>query len=485
MIAGDPTGGQSGSVGPSYDARLRQVMLMTEDRIRRLDVALVAIIALAGAAYYLAYFDRRLSLLDEGYLVDPAMRVLRGETPYLDFHHAYAPGRFYLFALLLAAVGPNFLAVRLGLAFLNVLTGAFAYLTTRRLGDRLTSLMVAAVIVIAPGRWYKGFFVFFPILCIWFGFRYLESPRLRRAAAAGIVGGVAFVFRQDAGVYALMAFSTCALWLWLVAGQRRALGDAALYAGGFLLVCGLMFAYFALRGALGPALSDLLLSGHTATSANSLPYPSFFPLWAGNLEGTLIAKLFWLPFLVYATAGIVLARRALTRRSEAGDRFLVLALATGVLVLLQVKNRSGLGHLWQVMPPVCLVGAGLVTMLRRAIGPVRPIASTGVPVAIMTAATGWLIAVALLHPASGSMAMAKGNLEPLAHPAANVRVPKRVAGPLRETIAYLEPRVDVTPTRFLPCRTSRCSIFSPARGTRRATRSSGWVSRLPSPCNER
>jgi hypothetical protein len=185
MIAGDPTGGQKGPVGPSYDARLRPVTMMTEDRIRRLDVALAAIIALAGAAYYLAYFDRRLSLLDEGYLVDPVMRVLRGETPYLDFHHAYAPGRFYLFALLLAAVGPNFLAVRLGLAFLNVLTGAFAYLTARRLGDRLTSLMVAAVIVIAPGRWHKGFFVFFPILCLWFGFRYLESPRLRRAAAAG------------------------------------------------------------------------------------------------------------------------------------------------------------------------------------------------------------------------------------------------------------------------------------------------------------
>ena len=57
------------------------------------------IIAIGGFCYYMSYFNYGISFGDEGFLVDGAERVLRGQLPGSDFM-AYPPGRYFLLALI-------------------------------------------------------------------------------------------------------------------------------------------------------------------------------------------------------------------------------------------------------------------------------------------------------------------------------------------------------------------------------------------------
>ncbi|MGC9064508.1 MAG: hypothetical protein ACP5JL_07525 [bacterium] len=72
------------------------------------------------------------NIYDEGIVVYGANRVFNGEIPYRDFWTMYAPGQFYMVALLYRLFGIGLFPVRVYSAVINFLIAVLAYLIVRR-----------------------------------------------------------------------------------------------------------------------------------------------------------------------------------------------------------------------------------------------------------------------------------------------------------------------------------------------------------------
>lgn len=129
---------------------------------RKKDLLIVITFVVLSLCYYLSYYDRGLNLLDEGYLLDPIMRVYRGELPYRDFHHFYSPAGFYLFSFLFKLTGANLLAVRLFWVVIHVVSVVFFYLSSRKISNSVLACLATVTFIAAPGVWHKSFFCIFP-----------------------------------------------------------------------------------------------------------------------------------------------------------------------------------------------------------------------------------------------------------------------------------------------------------------------------------
>lgn len=417
-----------------------------EKSIKGLDRGFIAAIAAVGLVYYASYYDRGLNLLDEGYLIDPVMRVLRGELPYRDFHHFYAPGSFYLFAWIFSLTGPDLLVVRAVFALMHVLTAVLTYLCVRRHATPLVSLAFGLVMVAMPAVWHKAFFLLFPVLVTWLAFRYLDRPSVVRALFVGLSSGVAFIFRQDAGVYTVAAFTILAAWLWLAEARRDMPYHAAWFLLGVAAAVAPLCIFFAYHGALGAMLGDLLFSGQAGTKANSLPFPPVLPLWAGSLTATLTAKIFYIPFAVYLACVAVLARSWTTGSLPRKRGYLLFSTVMGTLVLLQLKNRSDLAHLWQVMPPVYIAAAGL---LSASVTETKSTYRKTLTYTLLVAVLIWLGIVGMSNYVSGSIAVRGRNDCLLNEPRARVYVTKELAGDLHSTVSFIRDNMSGRPYEML------------------------------------
>src|SRR6266508_3496896 len=89
-------------------------------------LAIVTFVAYAWSAHF--WIDP----VDEGYFLDLADRVTRGELPYRDFTTYYTPGIFYLFAATFKLFGPSLLWPRYVMALLRAATAVLTYVLVRR-----------------------------------------------------------------------------------------------------------------------------------------------------------------------------------------------------------------------------------------------------------------------------------------------------------------------------------------------------------------
>ena len=71
----------------------------------------VAVVGLI-AAVYLSFAQYGFDVLEEGYFLHNAQRVLQGELPYRDFNTPYTPGIFYLYAWVMEQFGSNVVLLR-------------------------------------------------------------------------------------------------------------------------------------------------------------------------------------------------------------------------------------------------------------------------------------------------------------------------------------------------------------------------------------
>jgi len=198
-------------------------------------------------AYCLALRRFGLELADEGVLLAQFDRVAHGQVPYRDFHVGYGPALFWLYAASFGGFGATLTTVRAGLAVVHGLR-AFAL---ARLGDRVGGRMWAVGLVVCL----LGFFLpVAPGVCApgnipypaWFtdalGLVALILIARERPAylAIGALWGLAFAFKQNAGVFGVAAASvTVVLTADREAGGSRALALAlalAMLAGAIVVL---------------------------------------------------------------------------------------------------------------------------------------------------------------------------------------------------------------------------------------------------------
>jgi hypothetical protein len=155
-------------------------------------LGLVAFLLLAPGAFF---------GLPHGKIVVGAARILAGEVPYRDFWTMYAPGAHYLVAGLFALLGRELFVQALAACALAAAASSALFLLLRDAGasPRLAGL---GAILLALARWHTGIELsgyepaLFLALLAW------RDVLARRFVRAGLLLGIAAVFKHDFAAYA-------------------------------------------------------------------------------------------------------------------------------------------------------------------------------------------------------------------------------------------------------------------------------------------
>lgn len=323
---------------------------------------------------------------DEGLVAYGAQRVLAGEVPYRDFWTMYGPGAFYAGAGLYRLFGADLLAIRLmGFAAKTLVAIAAAVLAGRFSTPRRAALLGGGVLAMEIAVGQPAFPVFPALALILWGFVLVTSARPGRLAwpGAGVLFGLAALFRHDLGAYAVVAVALALAGAEGLAPPGRRNGRAAL-ARIAALVAGALVVVVPVAGALiAVAGWDRMFFNLIYVPAAIYPQVRALPLGGISLPLSRIraADLENLPtlapFIAAAATALAIAARARGERGadRRGDFALPLLLLIATLVfslkgivrstnlhMIQASVLAALSLLW------ALEAGPAATRLRKGLG---------------------------------------------------------------------------------------------------------------------
>ncbi len=182
------------------------------------DAFLPPLVFVVGFGYLYAFWQLGWFPQDEGVLYYQYLRTLEGQIPYRDFYSGYPPLVYYLHAWLFSVFGVSMHPIRAAMAVVNATSAAALCALALRIAPRPLALIPPALfLVMQPGDitdmafhnspypfWYA---VTFASLGAWVMMRFLEAADEARARgwllAAGVLGGLTFLSKQNAGIFFL------------------------------------------------------------------------------------------------------------------------------------------------------------------------------------------------------------------------------------------------------------------------------------------
>jgi hypothetical protein len=186
---------------------------------------IVALVCLFGALLVdLVLIRFGVDAQDEGYFLEQATRVMHGQLPYRDFDTLYTPGLLYLHATVLNLFGGSPLIDLRAVGLVSRLAlGIGLYLLCRRLVRPAIAVLPPLLILVGlerlPSTWepHPGWpSAALTVIAVWV-FTYLPAQRGGRRAlmlvGLGTLAGLAFAFKQNAGVLLGVALVLGLAWL--------------------------------------------------------------------------------------------------------------------------------------------------------------------------------------------------------------------------------------------------------------------------------
>jgi hypothetical protein len=300
---------------------------------RRRNGVFLALLVAGAALYLLPLRVYGLMVLDEGYVVHAARRMLAGEVLYRDVYAHYAPFRYHLLEAAFALTRPSLLVARTVFVAVILANVMLAHRLALRLAPPGLAWVPAALGAPAPGPWTTCVFGLSVGLGALAAVRVLERPTPGRLVALGAAAAGALLIRQDigclqvglAGVVAAVAAHPR-----IRVGSGRSPGPGAwramaLAAGGAAVVLVPVLAWYASRGALGPMVHATLGRAFTQREAYGFAGAAGASLWqARGLGGAILVA----PAAILAAAAVAwltaLVRRGLAPTLAAVAVLLVL-----------------------------------------------------------------------------------------------------------------------------------------------------------------
>jgi hypothetical protein len=299
---------------------------------RRKEIILIlALFVVAIGLFSLDWFNG----LHGGVSTVGAERVLAGEIPYRDFWTIYAPGHFYLLALLFRICGTHYLVEVVSASVICASTACACYfLALNSGGKRLASLACAAIFLATTYNtgYFKNLgtyplvmlFIFIGLICISL---YYRTGRRNFLFRAGLATGAAVIIKHDVAGYTAIATVAGLLVNHFhqrseavtQEGRSSLLSKLGVYFGGIAIIAIPLLLCFALLA--GPEMAqDLVIFPLTDFRfARPEKYPSLLPLgvYAARLSMMLVNLSdylkFAIPFMLFLL-GIVALVTALRRR---------------------------------------------------------------------------------------------------------------------------------------------------------------------------
>jgi hypothetical protein len=202
-----------------------------------------------------------------------AERVLRGAIPYRDFWTMYAPGHFYLLALLFQIFGRHLLVDTVAASVVCAAAGGLCYrLVFNLAGRRFAAIACAAIFVTATLN--TGYFqflgsyppaIFFIVAALNLVVLHYNTEKLGYLIAAGLATGAAVLFKHDVGGYTAIAILAGLvgrgfLFPATTAGRARShpLKHASYYCAATAIIVLPIASFFAVKAG-ADALRDLVI----------------------------------------------------------------------------------------------------------------------------------------------------------------------------------------------------------------------------------
>lgn len=267
----------------------------------------VALILLSSIAIQIPLYNRGLVFFDEGIIFNISESVLNGDVVFKDRPSFVLPGIFYLLALLYKIFDASTLVSRYAMAIVFSLTSILGFLISRRLMKDLPAFLTAMLFVThrvwAFHIWnmigYATFAIFFLAVALLLLLRFAEHPRPVTAFFVGLFVAIATMFKQDYGGFAGLGMF---LYMFIWPNLRARIADApeiafsriravGAYIIGGVAVCLPVFAYFALKGALGDLFQNtLFIPLMLETTRDATPLVPLLPLLKQDayLRGALL-----------------------------------------------------------------------------------------------------------------------------------------------------------------------------------------------------
>lgn len=265
-----------------------------------------------------------------------AERVQAGDIPYRDFWTMYAPGSFYLPALLFTLFGNHYIVSTIAASVFCAAAACLSYqLIVDLLGRKSLALACAAVFFAAS---YSTTYhlnlgpypptIFLVLLALYAMVHFYSSQRTAWLVAAGLATGAVIVFKHDVGAYTAIAITAGLLLAYLprvrssVALPMGPVSAVVIYSVAVALVSVPVAAYFAVvTGA--DMWRDLIVFPATEFHyTRGEHYPELIPgnfradWWLRTLFNFFPYLQFTLPFLLFVLALPVILLSALSRKVE-------------------------------------------------------------------------------------------------------------------------------------------------------------------------
>jgi hypothetical protein len=269
--------------------------------------------------YYLSYYKYFKIDVDEGLLINGAMRVLSGELPLKDFHQ-YTMGRFYVLALWFLAFGKSVAVERLFFVALHCTKNILAFHVSRKIVPLPFSLIPSVILMIIPGFWNKAFVGLVLLVNAFLILLYLRDPKQVRLVVLGLSVGFSVYFRED---YAGYSFITVGLLILLLGMTKKERMAEILKKGvtfGLSVFFGVlpMILLYGLRDGLKDLVEGILQTvqlGHI--ESYGFKSPLVFLKWPIDIKNRDLGLIFsYLAILLFLVMGGILIARFKKRRGE-------------------------------------------------------------------------------------------------------------------------------------------------------------------------
>ena len=217
-------------------------------------LALVAVIAFWVRVRLLALpFER-----DEGEYAYAGQLILQGVPPYTGAYNMKLPGVYYAYALIMLVFGQTIAAVHTGLIVINFASILGIFFLARRIGGRSFALLSASFYVcLSLDPVVQGIIAnaeHFAVVCLIWGIvlllRGVDQASRGAVFAGGILLGLAFLMKQHAAAFFIIAILILTTPMVEAGRRQRALIDSCIAALGALVPLILLVAYLAAVGVL-------------------------------------------------------------------------------------------------------------------------------------------------------------------------------------------------------------------------------------------
>ncbi len=373
-------------------------------------LAKAIVIGGCALAFVIPLATRCLTMADEGYLLLQALDMAHGKVLYRDMDAFVTPGMWFLLAGVFELMEPSVIASRVPVVVAYLLLIALAYRIPALIGGTFAGLVSVVIMMMctvwAFPAWTMAFYSPFSVL---FALAALERLLVFRASRehrdlllTGLLLGLAIVFKQNYGTFALVGSCLALFALRFEAGQpvvgalRGAFVDALRLAIGIVAVALPTIGYLAYSGALTEAFYSLVVHPFEFSGKHGIPYlplGSLFtadvlsetldimtygaqpiyrtPMPTGVIQATRLIErlhvlLYWFPPLI-AILGVTLA---LTRGDTKDDARrgrvhggLLSVLLVCFFVFCGIFPRADFNHLINVYQPIVIAGVSTFAVL--------------------------------------------------------------------------------------------------------------------------